>query len=137
VQTETIHVVAGLITKERRVLVCQRSRHAVFPLKWEFPGGKLEPGEDGETALKRELREELDIEVEESREIFRHVHRYTASRVVHLQFFRVRRYRGEPTNRVFERILWSEPEQLAHLEFLEGDAPLIEKLARPGSDGLL
>jgi 8-oxo-dGTP diphosphatase len=137
VQTEAIHVAAGLITKESRVLVCQRSRNAVFPLKWEFPGGKLEPGEDGQTALGRELREELDIEVEESQEIFRHVHRYTASRIVYLHFFRVHRYRGELTNRVFEQILWLEPEQLAHLDFLEGDAPLVERLVRPGSDGLL
>jgi 8-oxo-dGTP diphosphatase len=137
VQTKTIHVVAGLISRARRVLVCQRSKTAEFPLKWEFPGGKLEEGEDGETALRRELREELDIEVEESREIFRHLHRYPTLAVVHLQFYRVHRYRGQLRNRVFEQILWLESHELAQLDFLEGDAPLIERLSRPDSAGLL
>jgi 8-oxo-dGTP diphosphatase len=137
VESKAIHVVAGLISRERRILVCQRSKTAPFPLKWEFPGGKIEKGEDGATALTRELREELDIEVEESREVFRHVHRYQALPVVHLQFYRIQRYRGEVTNRVFEEILWLEPHELARLDFLEGDRPLIERLIIPGSGGLL
>jgi 8-oxo-dGTP diphosphatase len=137
VQSKIIHVVAGLIARERRILVCQRSKTAPFPLKWEFPGGKIEKGEDGATALRRELREELDIEVEESREVFRHLHHYPALPVVHLQFFRVQRYRGEVSNRVFEQILWLEPHQLARLDFLEGDTPVIEKLIRSDSGGLL
>ena len=59
-----IHVVAGIVVESGRVLLAQRSRHRSFPLLWEFPGGKVEPGEQPEAALVREFREELGIEVE-------------------------------------------------------------------------
>ena len=55
-------VVAALILKDGKVLICQRTQHQPMPLKWEFPGGKIEPGEHPEAALKRELDEELGIE---------------------------------------------------------------------------
>jgi 8-oxo-dGTP diphosphatase len=137
VKPKTIRVVAGLISRERRLLVCQRSKTAKFPLKWEFPGGKLEPGENWQEALRRELREELGIEIEESHEVFRHVHHYPGMAPIDLGFFHVYSYRGEVINHVFEQIRWLEPHELPALDFLAGDRPLIERLTRADLRDLL
>ena len=126
----TIQVVAALLYRENRLLVCQRKENGSFPLKWEFPGGKVERGEGNLAALCRELREELGIEVQSATEIFRHKHLYPDRTEVDLTFFRVDDYREPVANRVFQQILWVEVQRLKELDFLEGDLPLIEKLAR-------
>lgn len=54
-------IVAGILRRKDQILICQRSRRQVQGLKWEFPGGKIEPGEEERAALERELREELDV----------------------------------------------------------------------------
>jgi 8-oxo-dGTP diphosphatase len=124
----SLRVVAGLIHRHGKLLACQRKKQGAFPLKWEFPGGKIEPGEDELAALRRELKEELEIEVREAREIFRHRHLYRDWNEVELIFFEVSRFDGTIENRVFETLLWAGREDLATLDFLEGDRPLIEKL---------
>ena len=126
----TIQVVAALLYRENRLLVCQRKENGSFPLKWEFPGGKVERGEGNLAALCRELREELGIEVQSATEIFRHKHLYPDRTEVDLTFFRVDDYRAPVANRVFQQILWIEVHRIKELDFLEGDLPLIEKLAR-------
>ena len=126
----TIQVVAALLYRENRLLVCQRKENGSFPLKWEFPGGKVERGEGNLAALCRELREELGIEVLSATEIFRHKHLYPDRTEVDLTFFRVDDYRAPVANRVFQQILWIEVHRIKELDFLEGDLPLIEKLAR-------
>lgn len=131
-----IKVVAGLIVRDGRVLICQRSAKSKFPLKWEFPGGKLEAGESPAEALVRELREELAIEVLESREFTRHVHRYKDMPPVSLHFYCVLRFQGEVKNTIFERILWAPLQSLAKFDFLEGDLPLIETLMRTNGGDL-
>src|ERR671927_100890 len=73
---EAVVVVAGILLKQDRVLICQRKPGGAFPLKWEFPGGKVEPGEDLVAALERELEEELGIRIERPRELRRYRHRY-------------------------------------------------------------
>jgi 8-oxo-dGTP diphosphatase len=125
----TIKVVAGLIFREGRVLACQRRRDGAFPLKWEFPGGKIEQGESAVEALGRELREELAIDVLESAEVYEREHLYPGGPAVHLKFFEVLRYNGEVENRAFQQIAWVELANLAKLDFLDGDKPLIDKLA--------
>jgi 8-oxo-dGTP diphosphatase len=130
---KAIEVVAGLIVRDGRVLICQRSAASKFPLKWEFPGGKMEAGESPGEALVRELREELAIEVLESREFTRHVHRYKDMPPVSLHFYRVLRYKGEVRNIIFERILWTQLQSLAEFDFLEGDLPLIKTLMGPNA----
>ncbi|HEX9142637.1 MAG TPA: (deoxy)nucleoside triphosphate pyrophosphohydrolase [Candidatus Binatia bacterium] len=132
---KTIEVVAGLIIRDGRVLICQRSAAAKFPLKWEFPGGKVEPGENPAEALRRELREELAIEVVESEEFARHVHDYNDMPPVELCFYRVLRYQGEMKNLIFQQVVWAEPQNLEQFDFLEGDLPLIKKLTGPNSGG--
>ncbi len=134
-QTDTLEVVAGIVHCDGRLLVCQRKRQGPFPLKWEFPGGKVEKGEDAQGALARELKEELAIEIYSAVEIFHHRHRYPNGLKVSLRFFRVDRYEGEPTNQSFHRICWIEPPKLGELDFLEGNWPLIERIMQDGLEG--
>ncbi len=127
---EPLEVAAGLIFQEGRLLVCQRRKEGPFPLKWELPGGKVEGGEGCLAALQRELKEELGIEVQSAKEVFRHNHLYSDGTAVRLTFFRVDRYRGEPVNLVFQRIHWAEIQGLGKLDFLAGDLPLIDQVMR-------
>ncbi len=123
-----IKVVAGLLFMENKLLVCQRGPNGAFPLKWEFPGGKLEKGESWEGALRRELKEELAIEVEGTHELFATTHTYPGIYKVKLKFFEIRRFHGVLQNRVFRAIDWVGVDDLKRLDFLEADLPLIEKL---------
>ena len=132
-----INVVAGLIFRDGRVLACQRLEKSAFPLKWEFPGGKVEKNETGAEALRRELKEELGIDLLESAELYQHEHYYPGGPTVHLRFFKILKYRGEPKNLVFQQIAWVALPQLVGLDFLEGDKPLIEELAKSGGAGFL
>jgi 8-oxo-dGTP diphosphatase len=132
-----IDVVAGLIFCSERLLVCQRRRDSIFPLKWEFPGGKIEEGEAAIAALRRELKEELDIEIREAKLFCTHEHVYPDGPSVSLQFFSVREFAGEVKNLVFERILWTQLAQLERLDFLEGDLPIVQRLAKDGVAVLL
>ena len=125
-----IEVVAAVICSGGRFLVCQRKEDATFPLKWEFAGGKVEPGEGPLAALQRELKEELCIEIETATEIYRHTHAYEEQLKVKLIFFRVDQFVGVATNRVFQQLLWVELKRLDDFDFLEGNWPLIHKLIR-------
>lgn len=122
-------VVAGLITRNDKLLVCQRTRHQTMPLKWEFPGGKIEEGEQPRDALRRELEEELGIEAEVGDEIARIQHEYPNGGIVELRFFVVRKYMGEIENRIFRDIQWAMPEELPKYDFLEADLTLVRDLA--------
>jgi 8-oxo-dGTP diphosphatase len=130
-----MQVVAALLVREDRVLICQRRETGTFPLKWEFPGGKVERGEGLADALSRELREELGIEIPPAEEIFRHRHCYRDGTQVELIFFRVGGYRGEIVNKVFHDVRWAGLGELKQFDFLDGDRPLIERLARDGLPG--
>lgn len=131
-----LRVVAGIVSRGDRLLVCQRRGDGAFPDKWEFPGGKVEADEEAGAALGRELREELDIAVERACEVFRHSHVYPDGTRVELAFYEVRAYRGEPRNRVFQRIAWAPVHELEELDFLEGDLPLIRTLRNGGLERL-
>jgi len=120
-----ISVVAGLIFKDDRLLVCQRHEKSAFALKWECPGGKVESGESDGAALRRELAEELAIAVQGEREIFHDRHGYPDGPEVSLHFFKILAYDGEAKNLVFQRIEWVKLAQLEGFDFLEGDRRLI------------
>ena len=124
-----ITVTAGILRCGERVLVCQRRAGDRFPLKWEFPGGKLEDGETPEGCLRRELREELSIEAEVGPEIYRTTHRYPGGFGVRLLFFQIRRYTGAPVNLAFERIEWAQVADLPRYDFLEADRELVDRMA--------
>jgi 8-oxo-dGTP diphosphatase len=122
-------VVAALIWRSNQLLICQRKMDDAFPGKWEFPGGKLEPGEVPRDGLARELFEELNIRARIGREVWQTEHQYPGRAPVHLLFFEVTEFAGEPENRVFEQILWVAPGELGGYDFLDADQPLIALLA--------
>jgi 8-oxo-dGTP diphosphatase len=122
-------VVAALIWKDGTVLVCQRTRHQTMPLKWEFPGGKIEDGEQPRDALRRELEEELGIHAVIGDEVVRFRHEYPGGSSVELRFFDVRDYAGEIENRIFRDVRWARPRELTSYDFLEADLKLVSDLA--------
>jgi len=121
-------VVAALIREGDRLLVCQRRGDGSFPFKWEFPGGKVEDGEGCPEALRRELKEELGIDIQSAAEIFQTRHLYPGPLDVALVFFRVDYFRGAVVNHAFQQLRWVSVHELKDLDFLEGDLALIEKL---------
>lgn len=123
------HVVAALIFKDEQILVCQRTRHQTMPLKWEFPGGKIEEGEQPRDALRRELNEELGIDATIGHEVARIRHEYKGGSAVELRFYAVREYQGEIENRIFKDLRWAKPTDLPSFDFLEADLQLVRDLA--------
>lgn len=122
-------VVAALIWRDGRLLICQRTRHQTMPLKWEFPGGKIEEGEQPRDALRRELDEELGINAVIGDEVSRFRYEYPNGNSVELRFYDVREYSGELENRIFRDIRWTEPTDLPAYDFLEADLELVKNLA--------
>ncbi len=119
-----------MIEHEGKVLVCQRRRGGAFELLWEFPGGKARPDETLESALARELAEELGVTAKIGREIYRTQHRYAEmSEPIELIFFAASVSPVEIQNLIFEQIEWRDPHSLRNLNFLPADRELIEKLA--------
>lgn len=123
-------VSAGIIHRNGKILVGQRRKSDRHPFKWEFPGGKVEYGETPQQALVRELREELQIEARVGSELARYEHDYRTGNRVHLLFFAVRDFMGEPCARVFEQICWMDLPSLPSLDFLDGDLDFVRRLAR-------
>ena len=124
-------VVAAVIEREdRRLLIGQRRRDDSSPLKWEFPGGKMETGETPEAALARELREELGVTLKRSIEIGRVQHKYPGSSYeLEIRFFATEIVETELNPRTFEQTKWALPKELGDYDFLPANAPLIAQLA--------
>ena len=122
-------VVAALIVKDGAILVCQRTRHQPMPLKWEFPGGKIEDGEQPRDALRRELDEELGIDAKVGDEVARIQHDYKNGGSVELRFFLVQEFRGQLENRIFRDVRWAQRAELPGYDFLEADRELVQDLA--------
>ena len=123
-------MVAALILKNGKVLVCQRTRHQTMPLKWEFPGGKIEEGEQPRDALRRELDEELGINARIGEEVARIRHEYKSGATVELRFYVVRDFKGELDNRIFRDVRWARRSELPLYDFLEADLGLVKELAK-------
>ena len=124
-----VEVVAAVIERDGRILIGQRKARGRHALKWEFPGGKVEPGEEPPAALARELREELGIDAQIGDEIERYDFAYTPGHTTRLVFFHVTEFTSEPQNLDFTQIAWTERERLPEYDFLEGD---VEFVRRPG-----
>lgn len=122
-------VVAALIVRDGKVLICQRTQHQPMALKWEFPGGKIEPGEQPKAALKRELEEELGISANIGDEVAQIRHQYRRGGVVELRFYEVHEFEGELENKIFKEIRWAELGDLPSYDFLEADLGLVRDLA--------
>ena len=128
-EQKPILVVAGIIRRGDRILICQRQRSDAYGLQWEFPGGKVEDGEALPAALRRELEEELAIQAEVGEEVFRLRHRYP-DRYVEVVFFTMASYRGEVRNQVFEAIEWAPRAKLPEYNFLEADRELVNRISK-------
>jgi 8-oxo-dGTP diphosphatase len=123
-------VVAAVLERDGRILIGQRRRGDRHPFKWEFPGGKVEPGEKPHEALQRELEEELSIQAIIGPEIVRYEYAYPRRSPIVLIFHRVAHFNGEPRNTCFEQIKWEVPSKLPEYDFLEGDNDFVARLSR-------
>jgi len=125
-----VRVVAAIIRHGGRILICQRRRDDAFPLKWEFPGGKIAFGESPEDALRRELREELGVAARIGTECHRNRHFYAQqNRSVELLFFPATLETPDVENLAFEQMAWAEPAELMQYDFLEADREVVNELA--------
>ena len=126
-------VVAALILRgegpAREVFICQRRPDQAMGLKWEFPGGKIEPGETSEQALERELREELGITATIGQRITTVHHAYRNGSAIEIEFFAVHSFEGELMNIIFQQMQWSAITRLPEFDFLAADLTLIRDLA--------
>ena len=122
-------VAAALIVRGGEVLIGQRRHDQPMALQWEFPGGKIEPGESPEEALARELHEELGIRATIGPHVTHIRHNYRHGGAVDLQFFAVHEFEGEIENRIFKQLRWTRLEDLPGFDFLAADRGLIRDLA--------
>jgi 8-oxo-dGTP diphosphatase len=122
-------VAAALIVRDNEVLIGQRRSDQPMASMWEFPGGKIEPGESPQEALARELAEELGIHAEVGPAVTRIRHHYRRGGAVDLQFFAVRAFAGEINNQIYQQVRWVKLADLPGYDFLAADRGLIKDLA--------
>jgi 8-oxo-dGTP diphosphatase len=124
-------VVAGLVVRAGRVLITQRRADQSLPLQWEFPGGKVEPGEAPVVALARELAEEVGIAVAVGKIWEVLFHAYPEFDLVML-VYGCTLVSGEPRPVEVADVAWAEPAELPGRDILLADRPLVERLLREG-----
>lgn len=124
-------VVAALIWRGDRFLICQRPEYKARGLRWEFVGGKVEPGETKEQALARECREELEIDIRVAEAYMQVVHTYP-DLTVELTLFRAEIVRGVPQLLEHEAMAWITPEEIDRYDFCPADEEILERLRRDG-----
>ncbi|MCC8193184.1 MAG: 8-oxo-dGTP diphosphatase MutT [Deltaproteobacteria bacterium] len=124
-----ITAVAGILRRNGEFLAVRRPEGKVMAGYWEFPGGKIEPGETPFTALRRELEEELGIRVDTADFWQTSTHAYAHGRVT-LHVFLVRTFGGEPAPMENQELRWVTPQEAQRLNFLPADLPILRELAR-------
>ena len=125
----TIEVVAALIRKDDRFLVCQRPPDKARALLWEFPGGKIEPGESGPEALVRECREELGADIRVLGAFMDVTHAYP-DLTVHLTLYESRIVSGEVQRIEHSDIRWITPEEIDEYDFCPADQAFCAEIKR-------
>lgn len=122
-------VTAAIIHHDGKILIARRKANAPYPLLWEFPGGKVEKNEDPKECVIRELKEELDIDIE-VKSVFDVVYYRYPEKPVLVLAYRCRWAHGIVKDLDVTEHRWVLPEQLAAFDFLPADLPLIERLTR-------
>ena len=130
-ESAPIHVAVGVLRRsDGRVFAAERLPGRHLAGQWEFPGGKLEPGESARAALARELREEVGVEVLDARPLIRFPCEYPDRRV-RLEVFEVSEWRGRPHGREGQAIDWVEPGDLKRLDLVAGAVPIVAAIELP------
>ncbi|KRF54831.1 DNA mismatch repair protein MutT [Bacillus sp. Soil745] len=124
-----VKVVAAIIENEKDEILCAlRSPEMSIPNMWEFPGGKVEKGEDIFTALKREIDEELQCKVETETSVFNdNTHEYETF-IINLLSIKCRIIEGTPTANEHSKLIWLKRENLSSLKWAPADIPAVEQL---------
>ena len=130
-------VTVGILQQNGKILVCQRKKGTRYELKWEFPGGKVEPNESIENCLKRELQEELSLKVGSIGRVEIQSADYDDGGKFEVHYCFVTDFEGEPRNNVFEQIRWVSPHELAKLDHLEGNKAIIAQITRDNQAGII
>lgn len=118
---------AVILDQQQQVFLAKRPQEVHQGGKWEFPGGKLEVGESAYQALKRELQEEIGIDINTAQEFLEISHQYSDKSVV-LTVFIVSDYQGQPWGREGQQTIWRKADELAALDFPAANAEIVEKL---------
>jgi mutator protein MutT len=123
----SVHAVAGLVMRDGKLLVAERPEGKPYSGYWEFPGGKVEDNEGSDAAIKRELQEELGIEVTQADRWFDHLHAYPDKTVL-LELWRVSEFIGEPQSKENQVLRWVNYEEILHLRLLEGNLAILSQI---------
>ncbi len=121
-------VAVGILRRDGKILACQRKRGGRYELKWEFPGGKVEPGESILQCLARELREELSIGIHSIDRMEILSSTYDDGGLYEVAYCSITGFDGEPKNNVFEELRWVTLQELRSLDNLEGNKDFISRM---------
>ncbi len=126
----SVHVVAGILVDTKdRVLIADRAHAKTMSDCWEFPGGKVETGEDAETALRRELHEELGVRIISPSYFDSLQHDYPEIRIS-IDFFLIDQWHGEVSGREGQALRWICRRDLPDAQLLPADTPVVQALQR-------
>jgi 8-oxo-dGTP diphosphatase len=120
-----LEVTCAIIERNNKVLVAQRSDTMSLPLKWEFPGGKIERNENAESCLLREIAEELSIQIEIIQRLSDSVHAYSESKIIKLIPFVCKLIGGELILTEHAQYLWLDKSELTNLDWADADIPVL------------
>lgn len=123
-----IHVTCAIIQQNKQILCAQRSAVMKHPLKWEFPGGKVEEGEELETCLAREIQEELNVKVQVGRSLTPNYYSYGEGKEITLHPFLCTIIAGEIFPKEHEELRWAPMEKLTELDWVAADLPIVEEV---------
>lgn len=129
-----LEVVAAIIRKEGKILICQRPKDKSQGLLWEFPGGKIEPGETGEQAVIRECREELGVTIKVDGFFIDVTHEYF-DRTVHLSVYNCSMTDGKPVMLEHNDMRWISVAQCGEYEFCPADEEIVERVYEKYGNG--
>jgi 8-oxo-dGTP diphosphatase len=122
-----IEVTCSIIEHNNKILVTQRSEKMALPLKWEFPGGKIEKDETAEACLIREILEELHINIKITRQLNSNTHQYSETKIIKLIPFICELVSGDIKLTEHANFLWLSKNELVNLDWAEADVPILNK----------